>query len=68
MERKKSSVVEIRKILDGIILLLEENITNNFCPLRVKTILNNLLDYSINTRELSTKVKGFCNAVKLMHI
>lgn len=42
VDRIESSIVEIRNILDRGISLLEK-ITNNFCPLRVKTILKKLV-------------------------
>ncbi|KAK9704277.1 hypothetical protein QE152_g28395 [Popillia japonica] len=63
VERKENSVVEIMKILDKVISLLEERITNNFCTLRVRTILKKLHDEGKNTEEFSTKIKLFYNEI-----
>ncbi|KAK9752061.1 hypothetical protein QE152_g4533 [Popillia japonica] len=63
VERNENSIVEIRKILDKVISLLEERITNNFCPLRVRTILKKLHDKGKNTEEFSTKIKLFYNEI-----
>lgn len=63
VERKENSVVEVRKILEKVISLLDERITNKFCPLKIKSILKKLEDDGKDTHEFHTKIKDFYNEI-----